>query len=143
MIATSFKSDAHTCYHCPVCDGVLPWRPGFLPGDVPCPACGAYLWCSKRVQDGTVILEALPGRTPNPVDVSQAVQSLRRSSQTGRVVADLSALDFVTSGFVASLIGLHRQIKAIGGRFLLRDVAPLVREELRLLRLDSLLEIAD
>ena len=143
MIATSFQSDLRTRHQCPVCDGVLPWRPGFLPGDVPCPDCGAYLWCSKRVQDGTVVLEVLPGRTPKPEDIAQLVRSLRRTSQIRHVVADLSALDFANSSFIASLIGLHRQVQAAGGRLVVSDVTPLVREELHLLRLDTLLEIAD
>ena len=90
-----------------------------------------------------VILEVLPGRTPEPADVAQLVRSLRRTSQIRHVVADLSALDFVSSAFVASLIGLHRHVQAAGGRLVLRDLTPLVREELRLLRLDTLLEIAD
>jgi anti-sigma B factor antagonist len=57
-------------------------------------------------------------------------------------VLDLSALDFVTTSVVARLVSLNKRLRAIGGRLVLCELTPIVREAFHRFRLDSILEIA-
>jgi anti-anti-sigma factor len=129
-----------TSYQCAVCGTALPYHPVFFEDH--CPKCGFLLWCYRRSQNGFVILEVIPGRTPELEDLDRMVCSLLQSSSIQRVVLDLSALDFVTTSLVARLVSLNKRIRAAGGRLVLCELTPIVCEAFRRFRLDTILEIA-
>jgi anti-sigma B factor antagonist len=54
---------------------------------------------------------------------------------------DLSGIRYVSSTGLELLVGLNHRIRAAGGRLLLGNVGPAVREVLAVTRLDSVLEV--
>jgi anti-sigma B factor antagonist len=129
--------EADSSYQCPVCGLSLPHFYSL------CIECGCYFWCRKRESNGEVILEALPGRTPEPAEVEQVAQSLVESGPVDCVLVDLSDLEFVTSAFMARLITMKKRIQAAGGRLYLCGLNPVVREILERVRLDKAFDIVD
>ncbi|NLF68826.1 MAG: STAS domain-containing protein [Candidatus Anammoximicrobium sp.] len=132
-----------TTYRCPVCNHGLTHEPPMPRFDAPCSECGCHIWCRLRLSSGETVLEALPGRTPEPWDVDQVVESLIRRNAVTRVMMDLGRLDLVDSAFVARLLGMQKRIRASGGHLLLCGLCPVVREMFEHLRLDRAFEIVD
>ena len=137
------KNVEETSCQCPVCGNVLPHLAALPPFDAPCSECGSYLWCRCRASGGEVVLEALPGRTPEPWEVDRVVEALARHSPEGRVVFDLSLLDIVSSSLIARLVTLSKDVRSLGGEFYLSGLRPVVRETFDRLRLDRVFEILD
>lgn len=135
--------DRQDSYTCPVCGAALPYHPIFLPPDIPCSDCGAYLWCGRRTHGPIMVLEMLAGRIPSPQDVDQVVESLLDSGDVRRVVVNMSELESLNSAFTARLVSLNKQIRGAGRRLILCELTPFVREVLGRLRLDALFEIVD
>jgi anti-anti-sigma factor len=92
---------------------------------------------------GDVILEAMPGRTPEPWEVDQVITALARQSREGRVIFDLSLLDVVSSSLIARLVTLSKEVRSLGGEFYISGLRPVVRETFDRLRLDRVFEILD
>jgi anti-anti-sigma factor len=130
-------------YQCPVCGNSLPQVAALPPFDAPCSECGAYLWCRKRLAHGEVVLQAMPGRTPEPWEVDQVITALARQGREGRIVVDLSLLDIVCSSLIARLVTLSKEVHSLGGDFYLSGLRPVVRETFDRLRLDRLFHILD
>ncbi len=128
-------------YQCPVCGHGLPHEPPMPRFDAPCSDCGYHIWCRRRTPSDDVVLEVLPGRTPDPWDVEQLVESLIQQRPAARVVVDLHLLDLVDSAFVARLLAMHKRIRASGGQFVLCGLCPVVREMFQHLRLEKAFEI--
>jgi anti-sigma B factor antagonist len=57
------------------------------------------------------------------------------------LLLDLSGIRYVSSTGLEVLVGLNRRIRAAGGRLLLANAGPAVREVLAVTRLDSVLEV--
>jgi len=129
-------------YSCPICGNSLPSHPAVAPYDAPCSECGFVLWCRKRVVDGVVILEALPGRTPGLWDVEQVAESVLRGVVEG-VVFDLGLLDFVSTSLVARLVTLNKRVRAADRRLVLCEMRPIVRELFTRFRLHTAFTIVE
>src|SRR5205814_9770461 len=54
---------------------------------------------------------------------------------------DLGGVRYMTSSALGCLAGVHRRLRAAGGRLVVRNAEPLVAEALALTRLDSLFEV--
>jgi hypothetical protein len=109
------RSDANlrnAAYQCPACGTDLPSDLVFL--DQHCPTCESSLWCYRRVRRGSVILDAIAGRAPALGDLDGFVGWLAKSSGIERVILNLSALDFVTSSYVASVVRLSQRLQSAG-----------------------------
>ena len=142
MNARDPQSVEETSYQCPVCGYGLPYEPPVRRFDAPCTECGYHIWCRRRVPDDAAVLEVLPGRTPEPWDVEQVVETLLRQAAGTRVVVDLARLDMVDSAFVARLLAMHKRLRSAGRRLVLRGLCPVVRETFEHLRLDKAFEIS-
>jgi anti-sigma B factor antagonist len=57
------------------------------------------------------------------------------------LVVDLGAVAYLTSTALGQLVGLHRRLRAEGGRLTVANVRPAVREVFSVTRLDTLLEV--
>jgi anti-sigma B factor antagonist len=130
-------------YRCPVCGNTLPFQPALPRFDAPCTECGAYLWCRQRASDEELILDAMPGRTPEIWDVERLVEALVQSGRIARVIFNMSALDFVSSSLVARLVALNRRIQAAGGKLILCGMHPVVLEIFERVRLDRAFHIVE
>jgi anti-anti-sigma regulatory factor len=126
-----------------VCGSVLPCHPLFLPHDVPCPHCGAYLWCCQRLHDEAVVLDALSRPSPSPEEIEQLGTTLVASGSGRPIVFNLSELETVTSTFLARLIALSKRLRSAGSRLILCEATPVVSAVLHRFRLDSLFEIVE
>jgi anti-anti-sigma factor len=143
MNACEEKPAEQLAYRCPVCNHGLTYEPPVPRLDAPCSECGSHIWCRRRASTGATVLEALPGRTPEPWDVDQVVESLVGQGAADRVIVDLGRLDMVDSAFVARLLSVHKRIRASGGHLVLCGLCPVVREMFEHLRLDKAFEISD
>ena len=130
-------------YHCPICGKTLPYEPSLPRFDAPCSECGCHLWCRRRASNGEVVLEVLPGRTPEPEEVEQLVEALFRKLAAVRVVVDLSRLASIDSRLTARLVSMNKFLRSSGGRLVLRGLCPVVREILGHFRLEKVFEIVD
>lgn len=108
-----------TLYRCPVCNAEMPVEPPPPPHDASCAACGCSLWCRKRMVGDVVVLDVLPGRTPEHTDAVHLAKSLAARGGVPRVIIDLSELEFVNSAFVARLVHLNKRIRSANGRLVL------------------------
>ena len=130
-------------YSCPVCDTRIAGAPAPPPFDAPCPDCGYMLWCRKKMMGGVAVLHVVPGRTPEHGEVEQLGEALERPGGGPRVIVELSALDFMSSAFIARLVALNKRIRAAGGKLVLCGLHPFVREAFHDSRLERIFEIAD
>jgi len=135
-------------YRCCVCGEVLPYHPAFCV-EHDCPHCGASLWCFQRNQiqpiglDASIVLEALPGRTPALEDIDRLTRALLASHHELHVTIELSALEIVNSALVAMLVLLNKRLRAAGGSLRLCGLTPVVREIFSRFKLNTLFEIVD
>lgn len=56
------------------------------------------------------------------------------------IVLDLSGLHYTTSTGLSTLVALNSRVRSGGGRFVLTNASPAVREALAITRLDALIE---
>ena len=129
-------------YRCCVCGHVLPFHPAFST-DAACPECASLLWCCQRDSAHEVVLEVLPGRTPTVEDIERLNQALLSSGEVPHVIADLSALDLISSALVAMLVLLNKRIRAAKGTLQLCGLNEVVREVFDRFKLNSIFEIVE
>lgn len=128
---------------CPVCGAKLAPHLMLPSLAMPCPECGYCLWCRSRAVDDVVILDVLPGRTPEQADIQRLADTLIAAGHVPRVVVDLSRLDQTTSLLMAKLLVLNRRLSGAGGSLVLCGLQPYVRQAFASTKLDTLFEIAD
>jgi anti-anti-sigma factor len=81
---------------------------------------------------------------PAPVqDLRAAYEAHLKSRGRAAVVVDLSGVGFAGSAALGNFVAIHRQARQRGGRLVLCNVDPTVREVLRASKLDALFEFAD
>lgn len=137
------ESPVSTLYRCPACDTELPFEPHLLPFDASCLACGYGLWCIKRTVNDDVVLDVVPGETPDVRDIDRVAESLARMAGTAGVRIDLSQVESVTCAFIARLVTLNKQLNAAGSRLTICGLRPIVRETFDRLGLHRAFRIAD
>jgi anti-anti-sigma regulatory factor len=59
------------------------------------------------------------------------------------VIVDFTVVRTATSRFFGCLFSLHRKLREANGRLILCEMSPAVREVLRIMKLDTIFEIAD
>ncbi len=128
-------------YQCPVCGNALPHAVPAPPFDAPCSECGAYLWCRRRLAAGPLVLQAIPGRSPEPAEVEQVLKTYERDHPGEDVTFDMSLMELVTSSFMARLISMNRRITATGGKLRITGLQPMVRDLFQRARLDRALDL--
>jgi anti-anti-sigma regulatory factor len=99
------------------------------------------LWCTKRVEQDLVFLDAIPQSTAEIADVAQVGKSLQRLGNVHGVVVNMSAMDTVNSSFVAGLLVLRRLVETAGGSLTLYEVPPHIHAILERLQLHTLFVI--
>jgi anti-anti-sigma regulatory factor len=90
-----------------------------------------------------VLLEAIAGRSPEPIEVERVVRSLVSGGVPACVILDLSRLELINSSFMARLIMMNRRIREEGGTFKLKGLQPVVREIFDRARLGLALEVVE
>ena len=124
-------------FQCPKCGRGMSCTSQGLRVNSTCPDCGALLWCRKQVERDSVILNVIPGTTPEIPDIATVAQSLQRSGTMREVVVNLGKLETVTSAFVAGLLVMRRLIEAAGGKLVLCELQPRVLAILQRLNLHT------
>jgi anti-anti-sigma factor len=76
-----------------------------------------------------------------PGDIGEALSELADLGVGLTVSLDLRDVDIVTASTLGKLVALHRSLRPLGGRTVLRNVMPFVREIFRATRLDTVFEI--
>jgi anti-anti-sigma regulatory factor len=89
------------------------------------------------------VLEAIPGRSPEPIEVERVVRALLINGEPVRVILDLSRLELINSSFMARLIMMNRRLRDEGSAFYLRSLQPVVREIFDRARLGMALDLID
>jgi len=93
--------------------------------------------------DDVAVLCAIPGKTPEHAEIERLADSLVSPSGVPRVVVQLSALDFMSSAFIARLVALNKRIRAAKGTLILCGLHPFVREAFHDSRLETVFDISD
>jgi anti-anti-sigma factor len=93
--------------------------------------------------DDIVVLGVIPGRTPEHAEIERLADSLVSSGRAACVVVELSALDFMSSAFIARLVALNKRMQAAERRLILCGLHPFVREAFHDSRLERVFEISD
>ena len=135
------NNEGRASYQCPLCGNALPHAVSLAPFDAPCSDCGSRLWCRQRVSSESIILEALPGQSPELWEAERVIERLAGQGNLGRVVFDLSHLDVVNSSLIARLVTMSREVRSSGGDFFLVGLRPVVRETFDRLRLGKVFTI--
>ena len=128
-------------FRCPSCGQFVPGTKRGRSTAPRCPNCQIVLWCTKRVEHGVTILDAIPQTKAEITDVAKVGEALQHSGSVGGVFVNLSAMDTVNSSFVAGLLTLRRLIETAGGSLVLCEVTPHVRAILERLKLHTLFVI--
>ena len=96
-----------------------------------------------HAENGWVVVE-LPGYPPFPEERTARVlrEQLHRlvDSRPVQLQLDLGRVHHAFSFFVTTLVSLHRRIRDMGGRLVLRDVDPHLQHTIHACKLDSILE---
>ncbi len=140
MSAATVSKDRFS-FQCPVCGNGLPQLLAPPPFDAPCSECGSYLWCRRCSGTDPIRLEAMPGRSPEPIEVERVIHTIVGREEPVTVVLDLSRLEMINSSFMARLIMLNRRIRDEGGRFFLKGLQPVVQEIFDRARLHMALDV--
>lgn len=111
--------------------------------DVPCPRCGHLLWFRMQQVDNAVILNLLANMDPERAEIDRVGQLLVRSRNAPHVIVNFHNVDFISSTFVNGLIVLRRTVHNAGGKTILCGMNPVIREILRINRLDHLFDLSD
>ena len=128
---------------CPVCGNAVPLETPIPRYDAPCSGCGSLVWCRQRSTGKTVLLDALPDRTPELQEVEVAVDALLGGGETSRIVLDMTRLELVSSAFVARLVSMNKRLRASGAELVLCGMSPVIREVFSQLHLDRAFRIVD
>jgi anti-sigma B factor antagonist len=59
-----------------------------------------------------------------------------------QVTLDLNHVDFIDSSGIGWLLGAHRRFRSAGGGLVLHSIPPVVRQTLKVLRMDEVLRLA-
>lgn len=70
-------------------------------------------------------------------------QSLVDCGGVPRIVLNLSELKFASSSFIAGLVSLHKKIRVAGGKLVLCELRPVMKEILDGARLKKLFDITE
>lgn len=117
---------------CPVCSQALCLEPSTFPTrDAPCPHCSVLL----NFSDPNTVCIPFAG-----LDVLYHVARPVEGAPLALRV-DLSGVTFFDSAALGKLLTVHRKATPSGRRIVLCNVAPAVREELRITKLDRMLSI--
>ncbi len=130
-------------YYCPVCGAELTAEAEPPRYDAPCHVCRSLLWCRKRMINGIVTLDVIPGRTPEHAEVIRLAESLARSGRVPRVLVDLSRFELLSSAFVSRLVMLNKGVRRANGRLVLCGLRRFVRDTFVRTRLDTIIEVFD
>ena len=130
-------------YHCAVCGVKLAAEADTLRYDAACRGCRSLLWCRRRTVGDVVVLDVIPGRTPEHGEVVRVAESLVRLGGPPRVVVDLSRFDLISSAFVAALVVLNRATQRAKGKLVLCGMRRFVRDTFVRTKLDTVIEVSD
>jgi anti-sigma B factor antagonist len=72
-----------------------------------------------------------------------ALYELIQHHEAPRLAVDLGKVDYLSSSGVAILVGLKRRSETRGGKVVLFDVQPIVRDLLKVMKLDRYFAFAD
>jgi anti-anti-sigma factor len=71
--------------------------------------------------------------------IGKQLLALADPAGTKVVALDLGNVEYITSTVLGHMVGLHKRLQAAGGRLLLENVRPPVRDILRVTMLDQVL----
>lgn len=94
-----------------------------------------------REMCGAVIVEFLDSARLDPAPVRQLrldLQSLQSRADHANVIVDLKGVGFAGSATLGGLVAIQRDCGTLGGRVVLCNVDPTVREVFRVTRLETL-----
>jgi anti-anti-sigma factor len=128
---------------CPACGETVAIEPLQSPGEALCAKCGFVLWYRKRTVDDVTMIDAITGKVALSQEIDKISRVLIREGTVPQVVINLAGVQLVTSSFIAGLVALHKRACTAGGKMVVCQMSPVVRETLQGAKLDKLLNLAD
>ncbi len=110
---------------------------------VPCQQCGHLVWFRRRTVGDIVVLDVLSARGIGSGQMECASKALVDCDSLPRIVLNLSELKFASSSFIARLVSLHKMIRVAGGKLVLCELRPVMKEILNGARLNKLFDITE
>ena len=95
---------------------------------------------------GRTIVRFDPGTALNESNVEEfgrGIATLAQRWERQHLLVDLSGVDLLSSIALAKLITLNGRMRAAGGRLTLVNPSPIVRQVLKITRLDTVLEVIE
>jgi anti-sigma B factor antagonist len=74
-------------------------------------------------------------------EIREPLLRLAREDCAAHLCLDLKGIEYITSSMLETLIQMHRKLKDGGGRLILRNLQPQVRDVFEVTKLDELFEI--
>lgn len=136
-------ADLRGSMHCPFCGAEVPAGPQPSGVDLPCPRCGRPLWFLRNVTEDGTILAFLPGPTTRSESIERLGELVAAIGGASPLFVDMSHLRFVSSSFLAMLVGLRRKVFSTKGRMRIVGLCPATADAFRRTHLDRLFELAD
>ena len=124
---------------CHVCGSEVKTEPSDPVEEAPCLRCGHLLWFTWEDLGEIEVIK--------PLENVLRAESLDRFLDSvvirpgTHIVLDLTKVQFFSSAVFSKLINLKRRVAAVGGRFSIRNIHPVVQESLRSTHLDHVFEI--
>jgi anti-anti-sigma factor len=139
-------SSATASYSCPHCHAEFETAVGGLNpsmGDVRCLHCGRWVWYLERRQGDLVVLAFVPGLLTGSESKCRLDEICQTIGPATGVVLNLAYLRFVSSMFLAMLVGLNRRIPPENGPLRICCLPDVTRQVFETTQLDRLFDIYD
>ncbi len=92
--------------------------------------------------DDAIILNLLVNMDPETAEIDHVGRQLVRSRTAPHIIVNYHNIDFISSTFVNRMIVLHKTVHGAGGKVILCGMNQVIREILRINRLDRLLDLS-
>ena len=97
----------------------------------------------ETCDDGLQCVAVIGEISPVEPGLSAFQEQCGGSSFTKPILLNLESAPFINSAGIGWLLTLHKRSKADGGRLILHSLAPAVRNVVKLMSVDRVLEISD
>lgn len=93
--------------------------------------------------DKAVILNLLVNMDPERAEIDRVGQLLARSRTAPHVILNFNNVEFISSTFLNRMIVLRKAVHKAGGKAILCGMNKVIREILRINRLEDLFDLSD
>lgn len=128
---------------CPICDHRDGAATKHTPTDDPCLRCGHLAWFRMQQVEDAIILNLLTEMNPERAEIDRVGELLVKSYPAPHIILNFHSIDFISSTFLNRLLVLHRTVTGAGGQVIMCGMNQVIREIVRINRLDQLFDLSD